>query len=131
VPQGNEEIILRLVEGFNRRDLDRLADDLAENFEFVPYLTRMESTTYRGRDAFRQYFEDAGLAWDSIQVQVEEIRDIGGRTLFFGEIRGRGRASSVDVHQPLAWIAEFSQDRISRLRTYSDRAEALEAAGVE
>jgi ketosteroid isomerase-like protein len=128
--QENVAVVLRTVDEFNRRDLDALADSLADDFEFVPYLTKIESTTYRGKDAFRQYFDDAGLAWETIQLRVGDIRDLGERILFFGDIRGRGKASSVEVRQPLAWIAEFKDGRIAHLHTYTDTAEALEAAGL-
>jgi ketosteroid isomerase-like protein len=93
-------------------------------------VTAIESTSYGGKDAYRQYFDDAGLAWDAIHVRVGDIRDRGDQILFFGDIRGRGKASSVEVRQPLAWVAEFKGGRIAHLHTYADTAEALEAVGL-
>ena len=47
-------------EAFNRRDMEALADLASPSFELVPYLSSMiETTTYRGHDGLRKYFEDA------------------------------------------------------------------------
>ena len=93
--EENVEIFRRHVAAFNDGDLDAMADLVTEDFEFIPYLAAVveKTTTYRGRDWLRQYREDAGAAWDDIQVRIDEIRDLGDRAVAFGEIRGRGRGS--------------------------------------
>jgi ketosteroid isomerase-like protein len=81
-------------------------------------------------DWLRQYREDADAAWEDIQAQVDEIRDLGDRAVAFGEIRGRGRGSGLDARVPLAWVADFHQGRVSRLQSYENETEALKAAGL-
>jgi ketosteroid isomerase-like protein len=130
--QENVEVFRRAGEAFNRRDIDAITDLLTEDFEFIPYLAAVveKTTTYRGRDGLRQYGEDADPAWENFQVRVDEIRDLGDRVIAFGEIRGRGRASGLDTRVSLAWVADFHQGKISRLQSYGDATEALEAAGL-
>jgi ketosteroid isomerase-like protein len=129
--QENVEIFRRHVAAFNDGDLDAMADLVTEGFEFIPYLAAsVETTTYRGTDWLRQYRENAGTAWDDIQARVDEIRDLGDRTVAFGEIRGRGRGSGLDVRVPLAWVADFHQGKVSRLQSYENATEALEAVGL-
>jgi ketosteroid isomerase-like protein len=64
-------------------------------------------------------------------MRADEIRSLGDRLVVFGEIHGRGRASGMDVRVPLAWVLEFRDGKLRRNRTYADRNEALEAAGIE
>jgi ketosteroid isomerase-like protein len=129
--QENVELLRRVVKAFNDRDIDALDDSITEDFEFVPYLaTLVETTTYRGRDGLRKYQEDADAAWETIQVRVDEIRDLGNRLVAFGEIRGRGRSSGLDVRVPLAWVVDFHEGKLRRTQSYGDRNAALEAAGL-
>jgi ketosteroid isomerase-like protein len=129
--QENVEIARRYEVAFNDGDLDAMADLITEDFEFIPYLAAsVETTAYRGPDWLRQYREDAGAAWDDIQVRIDEIRDLGDRALAFGELRGRGRGSGLEARVPLAWVADFHQGKMSRLQSYRNATEALEAAGL-
>ena len=130
--EENVEIYRRHVAAFNDDDLDAIADLITEDFEFIPYLAAVveKTTTYRGRDGLRQYREHAGSAWENIQVRVDEIRDLGDRAIAFGEIRGRGSGSGLETRVPLAWVADFHQGKMSRLQSYRNATEALEAAGL-
>jgi ketosteroid isomerase-like protein len=127
------EIFRRHVAAFNDRDLDAMADLSTEDFEFIPYLAAVveKTTTYRGRDGLLQYLEEADAAWETFEGRVDEIRDLGDRAVAFGEIRGRGRSSGLDVRVPLAWVVDFHNGKLRRVRSYGDRKEALEAAGLE
>jgi ketosteroid isomerase-like protein len=105
---------------------------VTDDFEFIPYLAAVveKRTTYRGRDGLRQYGEDAEAAWESFEVRVDGIPDLGDRVVAFGEIRGRGRGSGLEVRVSLAWVADFRHGKISRLQSYGDATDALEAAGL-
>ncbi len=130
--QENVEIFRRHVAAFNDGDLDAMADLITEDFEFIPYLAAVveKTTTYRGPDWLRQYREDADAAWEDIQGRVDEVRDLGDRVIAFGEIRGRGRGSGLEARIPLAWVADFRQGKVSRVQSYGNETEALEAAGL-
>jgi ketosteroid isomerase-like protein len=129
--EENVELFRRAFKAFNDGDLDALDDLITEDFEFVPYLaTLIETTTYRGRDGLRKYQEDADAAWHDIQGRIDEIRDLGDRAVAFGEIRGRGRSSGLDVRVPLAWVVDFHEGKLRRTQSYGDRNAALEAAGL-
>src|SRR5206468_12923020 len=101
------------------------------DFEFVPYLASLiETTVYRGHDGLRRYFEDAHAAWEEIQVRQAEVREVGDRTISFGELRGKGRASGLEVRVPLAWVGEWHDGKLVRLETYTSKTEAVEAVGL-
>jgi ketosteroid isomerase-like protein len=132
VSRENVEIVRRAVAAFNQRDMERLAELTSLEFEFAPLLPAlMETTTYRGRDGLRRYFEDAAAAWEEIQVRLaDDFRDFGERIVFFGELHGRGRTSGLEVRVPLACVAEFQDAKLTRLHAYETAAEALKAVGL-
>jgi ketosteroid isomerase-like protein len=130
--QENVEIVRQAAEAFNRRDLVRLDELTSPDFEFAPLLPALiETTTYRGRDGLRRYFEDADAAWEEIQVRLsDDFRDLGERIVSFGELCGRGRTSGLEVQVPLAGVTEIHEGKLTRLHTYENGAEALKAVGL-
>jgi ketosteroid isomerase-like protein len=131
--EENVEVVRRAVQAFNDRDIAELADLITEDYEFTPYLpAAVEKTTtmYRGRQGLRDYMKDAGEAWQSIQIHLDEVRDLGDRALAFGEMRARARGSGIDARVPLAWVLEFRDGKVSRYQSFGDTPEAREAAGL-
>ena len=121
----------RWSQAFNVRDMDALADLTSPDFEFVPYLgSLIETSVYRGHDGLRSYFEDARSAWEEIKVRQAEVREVGDQTISFGELRGKGRASGLEVQMSLAWVGDWRDEKLVRLVTYTNKDEALEAVGL-
>jgi ketosteroid isomerase-like protein len=116
---------------FNERDMDSLAELTAEDFEFVPYLgSLIEANVYRGLDGLRSYFEDSHAAWEELRVRQAAIQRVDDRTISFGELHGKGRASGLEVQISLAWVGEWHGGKLSRLVAYTDKDEALKAVGL-
>src|SRR5262245_14890561 len=130
--EENIEVFRRAVQAFNDRDIAVLAHLITEDYEFIPYLAAgvEKTTTYRGRQGLRDYLKEADEAWESIQIHVDEVRDLGDRALAFGEMRARGRGSGIDARVPLAWVFEFRDGKLSRYQSFGDTPEALEDAGL-
>ena len=130
--EENVEVFRRAVQAFNARDIAVLADLITEDYEFVPYLPAgaEKTTTYRGRQGLRDYLKDADEAWESIQIHLDEVRDLGDRALAFGEMRARARGSGIDARVPLAWVLEFRDGKVSRYQSFGDTPEAREASGL-
>jgi ketosteroid isomerase-like protein len=127
----NVELVRRFTQAFNERDMDALHGLIGPDFEWTPYLAALiETTVYRGHDGVQRYFDDADAAWESIQVRLDELREIDDRIVVFGELHGQGRASRLEVDVSLAWIAESRAGKLVRLETYSTKGAALEAAGL-
>ena len=122
----------RWSQAFNARDMSVLADLTSPDFEFVPYLgSLIETSVYRGLDGLRSYFEDSRSAWEEIKVRQAEVREVGDHTISFGELRGRGRASGLEVQVSLAWVGDWRDGKLVRLVTYTSKDEALEAVGLQ
>jgi ketosteroid isomerase-like protein len=127
----NMELVRRWAQAFNERDMNALDDLTGPDFEFFPYLaTLIETTVYRGHDGLRSYFADADAAWETIQVRLDEVREVDDRTVSSGELHGKGRASGLEVRVPLAWVGESRDGRVVRLETYTSKEAALEAVAL-
>jgi 2-(1,2-epoxy-1,2-dihydrophenyl)acetyl-CoA isomerase len=71
-------------------------------------------------------------AWDSYQAEAEEFRELDAeRVLVLGRMRGRGKASGVNVDTEFANLLHVRDDTISRLRLYSNRERAFADLGLE
>lgn len=132
MPGSNTQLMGQWVEAFNKRDMDALLELVSPDFEFSPLLaTLLETTVYRGQAGLRKYFEDADTAWESIELRLDDIREVGeDLAVCFGELRGTGRASRLEVQVPMAAVCEFGAGRIVRATACASEAEALEAVGL-
>jgi ketosteroid isomerase-like protein len=112
--------------------LDELYRFLAPDVEWVPINATLEGTRYRGHHGVQQWIEDMNRDWDFFEARPEEIRDLGdGRVLALGTWRARGRSSGVELDsQPAAWLLQLRGGKGVRMQTFTDRAKALEAAGL-
>jgi ketosteroid isomerase-like protein len=126
---SNADIMRMALEAFNSRDgagFDALLD---QDAEIVPVRAALEGIIFRGADAASQYCAAVEESWEGLRWEVDEVRDLGSRVIALGRIHGRGRDSGAGIDVRGAWVAHLSDGLITRFQTYSDRAEALEAAG--
>jgi ketosteroid isomerase-like protein len=63
-------------------------------------------------------------------VTFEEIIDAGDQVVVVAHHQGRGRASGVDVDTRFYEVYTLREGKVWRVDEYTERAEALEAAGL-
>ncbi len=126
------DVAKRMVDAYNRRDVDGLFAELATpDFEWHPGIVRaLDGGSYRGREGVERFAADTSENWAELQIIAEEFRDLGDRVFELGRLKGRGKGSGVPVDQPFACILDFRGDRIWRCRVYLDHPEGLRAAGL-
>ncbi|HTW42829.1 MAG TPA: nuclear transport factor 2 family protein [Solirubrobacteraceae bacterium] len=132
MPADKVDVAKRVIDAYNRRDVDGLFAELATpDFEWYPAIVRaLDGGGYHGRDGVEKFAADTSANWEELQVLAEEFRDLGDRVLVLGRMNGRGKASGVPVDTPFACVLDFRGDRIWRNRVYLDHAEGLLAAGL-
>jgi ketosteroid isomerase-like protein len=127
----NIGVLRRWLEAVNRRDPEGMAADIHPEFSFIPILAALEGRVYKGEPGVRQWLAEMEDHWDYFETCPEDFEDLGDRVLAFGHWRARGRASGVTLDgQPATWLAHIRDGKLFRQRTYTDRAEALAAAGI-
>jgi ketosteroid isomerase-like protein len=89
-----------------------------------------EQQTYEGVDGARSFLQDWTSAWDDWELEVEAFRDAGNKVVCLVRQHGRSKAAGMPVDMSFAQVWTVRDGRQARMDMYSDRAEALEAAGL-
>ncbi len=129
--QENVELVKLALDAFNRRSVESLTGLFADDAEIVPVRAAIEDTVYRGADAAAQYCAAIEDSWENLQWEVEDVRDDRDWVIALGWIRGRGRDSGVVIDARGGWVVHLRDGVITRFQTFSERAKALEAVGLE
>jgi ketosteroid isomerase-like protein len=131
--QENVESARRAVEIYNTHDVAALQGITTNDVEFRTFLEgRAEAEPLRGHEGVEEWQRSESEAWESLKVEPSEFRDLGeNRVLVVGELRGRGRASGLELNAPAASVLEMRESKVCAFHAYTSRAEALEAAGLE
>ena len=131
--QENVEIVRRVADAYNRRDVGAMLGELHPEIEWQPWLQVQlggGATVYRGHQGIREGIRDGEEAFSEIQAEPSEVRDLGERVLAIGHLRARGKESGAITESAIAWIVEFESGKVIRVREYLDPSQALEAAGL-
>jgi ketosteroid isomerase-like protein len=98
-----------------------------ENLQVFPGMDRI----YRGHEGFLKWDRDAfSEVWESIAVEPLEFIDAGDHVVVLTRLFGRGVGSGVNVDLATYNVLTFRDGKVARRRLYTDRADALEAAGL-
>ena len=135
--QENVKVVRRLIEAWNRNELDRVVP----LERVVPFLdpgvifdaTRriINPKTYAGIEGIRAMLAERDEVWGEFRMEPDEFVDAGDRVVAVGRWVGKGSGSGVEVNQPMADVFTLHGGRVVRCEIgYSDRAEALKAAGL-
>ncbi len=93
-------------------------------------LNPMDEAPSSGFDAMRADMERWASSFDELDVTIEEIIDAGDQVIVVAHHRGRGRASGAEVDTRFYEVYTLREGKISRVDEYTERGEALEAAGL-
>jgi ketosteroid isomerase-like protein len=125
MPRGNVEIAKGLLEACSRGELDLALADADPEIVWNP---TQEGET-RGVEAVRATMERWETAFEDLSVTSEETIDAGDRVVVKTHISGRGRGSGVDVDTRSYMVWTIRDGKVTRMDEFTDRADALEAAG--
>jgi ketosteroid isomerase-like protein len=129
--QENVDTVKVLMDAVNRRDIDAYAAVTTSDFEWFPvFAARVEQDVYRGREGIEKFLAEVDETWQEFRPMPEEYRDLGDRVLALGRLKTRGRASGVPTDSPWGGIYDMRGGKVSRIRTYLDHGEALQAASI-
>jgi ketosteroid isomerase-like protein len=132
--QQHVEAFQRAAEAINARDIDGLIAEVHPEVEWHPVMLASlagSATVYRGHGGIRDWIRDVDEAFDGTHSEFPDVRDLGDSLVAFGTLRARGKGSGVEVESPIIYVADFKDGKAIRVRTYLDRQEAIEAAGLQ
>jgi ketosteroid isomerase-like protein len=129
--QENVELVRTLLSAYDRADYEAALEALDPDIEWhVPPGISIGREVYRGRDEVQKGFAEWLGAWDTYRFEPEEVIDRGDHVVVGGMQTGRGRGSGVEVRLPTFHVFTLRDGKVTRHRSYRDRTEALEAAGL-
>jgi ketosteroid isomerase-like protein len=131
--QENVEAFKRGIDAYNRRDVEALLDIHDREVEWHPVLQVLlggEATVYRGHEGVREFVHDLHEAFAEVHIEIAEVRDLGDRLVASGRLHARGKVSGAEVDSPIGYVVEFKNGKVTRVLSYLDPKEALEAAGL-
>jgi ketosteroid isomerase-like protein len=129
VTAENVEVVRKVLDEWNRGDVQALLGRTSEDLEWHPALVEsVEGGVFRGHDGFREFLRDWTSTWESWELEAEEIRELGEQVLVLTRVHAKGRGSGVVLDQSFAHLFEFREGLICRAQTFFDRDEALAVA---
>ena len=88
-----------------------------------------EEAAAQGHDAVRASLVRWKGEWDDYAMLPEGFEEIGDRVVAAVRVRGRGRGSGVEVDARFYDVFTVREGKIVRMDQFTQRSEALEAAG--
>jgi ketosteroid isomerase-like protein len=128
--EENVELSLRLIDAWNRRDVEATVALWDPEGVWYPSLEGiMEGSTYRGHAGVGQYFEDLAEFAEEGHGEFPETLDLGDKVLSLGHIRLRF-VHGPALNQEIAILHTWRDGKCVEGRTWLSHADALEAAGL-
>jgi ketosteroid isomerase-like protein len=130
---GNVSAVKEILEAWNRGDREGIFARATDDLEWTPatVATIEGEKTFRGRDGMDEFFEQWGSTWETWDVEIRELRDLGDRVVVLGQVRAKGRGSGIELDQEVAYVFGFRDGLLQRGRSFLSHDEALAAAGAE
>jgi hypothetical protein len=69
--------------------------------------------------------------WGEVRLEPREVVDLGDRTLTLLDLSVRGRASGIEISQPVADLATYEGGRLVRMDHHWRQDQALQAVGLQ
>ena len=124
----NVETVGRAIAAINARDIHGYLACCTENVEL---LLPMAGSEYFGADGIKRFFTDIEDIGPDFRIEVQHVQTIDdSNAIAFLRIGATGRASGIVTGAESANVYDFIDGKISRVRIFLDRAEALKAVGL-
>ena len=131
--QDNVEMLGDSYAAFNRGDWEAALENADPEIEWRLHgqLGIDAPPSIRGRKALKSFWADFFEIWDDYKMEPLDFNEgTDGRVLATVRFTARGQGSSVPIELTYFWVHLVCGGAIVSVDLYTERAEALEAAGV-
>lgn len=113
-----------------RAGIERWNRDGSDTTSFHPEVERVATEgVYRGIAGIERFNADTAEVFDKFELRCE-FEDLGDRTLIWGVVHVRARASGIETEIPMGGIVDLRDGRVIRFQDFGSKQAALEAAGM-
>jgi len=128
--EENVDRYRRVLDTFERRDLDACLELFDPDVDFAPRSAELEGSSYRGHEGIRSWWETMFTVFSEYRAEIHDVQDLGDVTFGRVRLRGHGMQSGAPMEQTQWHVVEWRQGTVVRWRTLRSEAEALDAAGL-
>ena len=129
--QENVELVRRGLDAFNRRDRSAWLALAHPDLEWLPPADWPENAMVRGSEAVWDFSVRSNEPWGTGSFELIELIDCENDVVAAHVGRHvRGKASGVEAEFEYWAVFTFSNGKLLRSELFTDRAHALEAAGL-
>jgi uncharacterized protein len=130
MPEENVEFVLDAYARFNAGERRPEPWFWHEDASYHVSRTDPDSAVHQGIDAIRQQFASWVETYPDLTVEPIEALGNGDQVFLWVRFAGHGASSGLPIDMELAHVYTLRDGRAARLDEYTNRAEALEAAGI-
>ena len=124
----NADLIRQLAERWNAGDFERVVGLFAEDAVLLNGPDWPEQAPTRGRDGIRSGIAEWQAAWETSEIELGRMEELGETIVMEGSWITRGRSSGVSGKMPGSVVFTFRDEKIASLEWFADYDSALAAA---
>jgi uncharacterized protein len=129
--QENVEIIKAGYEAWNRGDMAAVIEGYDPDIEHWDRADDPDATVRRGLDEVFGGLAELSESYAEIRFEPKEFIDAGDLVVVPVIVAVRGRSSGAVVEGDQVFVYRLRAGKVTEVREYRDKAEALRAAGLE
>ena len=129
--QENVRLVERAIVAINARDIEGYLACCTENVKLETPMAAVGGV-YEGIDGIRRFLTDVEDAAPDFRMELDGVEEVDSkRVLAFLRNSSTGRASGVRMAWPQTNVYDLIDGKISHIRIFLERQEALKALGPE
>jgi ketosteroid isomerase-like protein len=128
--QENVEIARRWVGAYNRRDLDGLIGLTDPAVVLDNSNAAFDGAVYRGHDGVREWLSWVRGMWKRQQFTPQEFIPVGENQVIVAVLLVSVGRDDVETVAHGAAVTTVREEKVTQLKTFQSRAEALQAVGL-
>jgi ketosteroid isomerase-like protein len=130
--EENVELVRRIILGWNDRGFEAFVEHLDPAVEFHAPRESMNPGIYRGPDGVRSYFGRLSDVLEDQRVESVDVIDVDDKRVI-AVVKGFAKTPHFEseVEMNWAWLITVENGLATRAETFTDRQQALEAAGLQ
>jgi ketosteroid isomerase-like protein len=124
-PKDPPAIVRELWDAFNRRQLERMLEVVADDTEWRPYLGA--KALYAGKDGVREYYEEVFAGANSATATEYAFREIGDVIVVSGSLQEVSSNGAI-VQRQVHWLYRVRDGKVVLAQSFARREDAIATA---
>lgn len=125
------EVLRKTYAALNRNDIPAMVEAFDPQVEWIEPVEYPGGGTYRGRAAVKTHLSQSRASWAEGSCEPERFIVAGDKVVVFVHVRVRLEHEMKWREASLADVYTFRGGKVTQIRSFADRRQALEWAGAD